>query len=255
MRPTFIITRPIHQADNLHQQIKNAGGECIVFPTIEILPCNSPELNLLFPRTTSHRDCSPGTADKIIFVSANAVHAVMPYWQKEIRSSVFAIGPGTANALREYQIDPKIPANGNYNSEGLLALPEMQLLFKQSVIIFSGEGGRTLLAESLQQRGANVKKIAVYKRIQPVGNISTQMLHDWQAQSIAAIIVTSAESLRNLHTMIGRSGRQWLYQQRLLVISPAMQTLALQLGFVQQPIVADNASDGAIIRALFGNHE
>lgn len=245
--PTFIITRPAHQADYLHQQIKKAGGNCILFPTIEILStCNPQKLNPVLNNQAK--------INKIIFVSANAVYAVMPHLQKTIMPPIYAIGPGTANALRDYQINAKIPADGHYNSEGLLALPDMQFLSEQSVIIFSGEGGRTLLAESLRQRGAKVEKIAVYQRAKPAKNLSEQVLKDWQAQTITAIIVTSAESLKNLHAMADL-GKEWLCQQRLLVISPTMQVLAKQLGFMHQPLVADNASDEAILRVLFDNRE
>ena len=53
------------------------------------------------------------------------------------------------------------------NSEGLLALPELQTVQNKKIIIFAGEAGKTVLAKTLQQRGAIVKMAYTHKRVLP----------------------------------------------------------------------------------------
>lgn len=232
---TFIITRPIHQAKNLSAQIENLGGKSLLFPTLNIQPLSLEGKIDLFPQI-----------DKVIFTSANAVCSVMPHWEKiQPIPAVFAIGSGTAKALANFQIFAKTPTKAEFNSEGLLKLPELQTVKNQCIVIFSGVGGRELLLEELTKRGAKVEKIAVYRRECPA-------LPDTfpPSENISLIISTSSESLKNLWQMAGAKGQVWLSQQPLLVISKSMATLAQELGFKCKALVANNASDEAILVAI-----
>ncbi len=239
-----LITRPAHQAGNLRAELARRGMKYLLFPTLEIAPLPVEAWNqslFTFP-----------TVQKIIFVSANAVAPLLPFREFLLKATqIFAIGPGTGRTLQDYNIQARTPALGQFHSEGLLSLPELQLVAGENIIIFSGEGGRTLLAEVLAQRGALLRKIAVYQRICPELPLST--LHQWQNGLIHCIISTSTESLQNLYQMVGVEGRSWLCQQRLLVVSEAMTLLAQALGFRQKSILAENASDGAILAALMKN--
>jgi len=233
---TFLITKPQHQAKNLCKQIENSGGHCILLPTLAI--------KSLSPEQIAQTMTALSPIDKVIFTSANAVYPVMPYW-KEITTvpAIFAVGPGTAKALASFHITAKVPTE--FNSEGLLALPDLQAIQQQHIVIFSGEGGRELLQQELKKRGAAVQKIAVYKRERPM--LTTVFP---PAEDISLIISTSEESLKNLWEMVGLEGQAWLREQRLLVISAKMEILAQQLGFKQTPIKASNASDEAILEVI-----
>lgn len=236
----ILITRPLHQAQNLYQKITALGGHCVLLPTMVIV---SIPLNTAYFNQTLH------TADKIIFVSSNAVAAVMPDWPAGLSAKeIFAIGPATALALSNHNITAHIPSDGMFHSEGLLALPHMQTVHREHIIILKGEGGRTLLTETLQARGANVTSIDVYRRQLAHSNVDS-ILQQYQKNSLGFIISTSCESLENLHTLFAGNGKDWLLQQRLLLVSPRMQLLAEQLGF-QKTVIAANATDDAIIKTL-----
>lgn len=236
---TFLITRPEHQAKNLYTQIKDLGGQGILFPTLIIQPFSSEQII----QSINHL---PSIIDKIIFTSKNAVHFVMPHWKKiTSHPAVFAVGPSTLKALANFEIIAKMPLMAQFNSEGLLNLRALQAVDNQQIVIFSGVGGRTLLADELVKRGAHVKKIAVYKRECP---IFTGVFPP--SENISLIISTSSESLKNLWKMVDRENQIWLSKQELLVVSEDMKMLALELGFQHMPLVANNASDEAILSAI-----
>lgn len=237
MNQTFILTRPIAQAKNLYAQLTALGGNCQLFPTLQInsLPFTLPS----------------GRPEKVIFVSANAVYPVMPYWPLSANAEVFAIGPGTAKALAEFGIDASLPCAEQFTSEGLLTLPHLQAVAGQSIIIFQGQGGRPLLGEALRSRQAVVQQVAVYQRHCPSSHFTAEIPR-WQEYSVL-FICSSRECLENLWVMAGSQGQGWLSHQRLLVISEKMAELATVLGFRDKPLVARNASDEAILEVISKN--
>ena len=61
----------------------------------------------------------------------------------------FAPGPGTAEALASVGVtDVRIPAT-TFDSEGLLALPELSAVRGKRIVIFRGDGGREDLGDAL----------------------------------------------------------------------------------------------------------
>jgi uroporphyrinogen-III synthase len=75
-------------------------------------------------------------------------------------------------------------------------------------------------------------------------------LAQWQRGVIDIVVVNSVESLRNLIELIGDVGRELLRQTQLLVVSERQLPLARQLGLKLTPLVADNATDAAVMEAL-----
>lgn len=238
---TFLVTRPEHQAKHLCGLLEELGGVCVVQPALTIVPL--PE------NITAALTQSPNAIDAIIFTSANAVYPVMPYWQKIHTNHVFAIGPGTATALAEFSITAQQPTDQQFNSEGLLALPALNNVAQQQIIIFSGEGGRTLLQDTLQQRGAVVEKISVYRREIAIPKQTLPAL-----KNIDLVISTSRESLLAL-TQLYATSLVALQQRPLLVISHDMAALAKKLGFTAEIMTANNSSDAAIVDAALAWHK
>lgn len=244
-----LVTRPIHQAQNLYEKITALGGRCTLFPTITIVPITPSAAN------TTHVHNALHTADKIIFVSSNAVTSVMSDWPSEFSAKqigaskqIFAIGASTAHTLLQHNIHANIPTSGRFHSEGLLALPQMQGVKGEHIVILKGEGGRILLADTLEARGAYVTQIEVYRR-QLASSDVIPILQQCQKTPLDFVISTSCESLENLYLLFATQGKDWLLQQRLLLVSQRVQLRAEQLGF-QHTVVAANATDDAIVEAL-----
>ena len=136
-----------------------------------------------------------------------------------------------------------------FNSEALLALDELQDLSGQRVVIFRGNGGREYLHDSLLARGAEVDYVEVYRRACPVVDDDELLAGTIDQGYLAAVTVTSNETLQNLFDMAGAAGQPLLRELPLIVVGERQVALARQLGFSKQPLLAANASAEAIVAA------
>lgn len=202
---TILITRPVEQARTLARLIRDAGGEPIIFPAIEIRPPSYPSRL----RETLSR---PDQFDLAIFISPTAVESAWNYidssWFGPSSMKVAAIGQGTARALREHGIEDIIAPSEKSDSEALLALPELQEVQRKNIVIFRGEGGRELLAQTLAERGAKVEHAECYLRARPDVDISP-LLRQHARKPLDAMILTSREGLINLEKMLGAAWSQF----------------------------------------------
>lgn len=135
----------------------------------------------------------------------------------------------------------------NYNSEALLALPEMQDMQNQRVLIVRGEGGREEMADTLRSRGADVQYLNVYKRIP--GTDNTDVISMLEHKELDIITATSGEVLQNLLIMLGATHHQQLFRLPLVVVSDRIRQLAIDMGF-KQIAVAVSPSDDAILETI-----
>lgn len=194
----IVVTRPARQAAGFAQKLAALGGTPIVFPAIVILPPVDRA-----PLDAAH--ASLAKCDFAFFVSANAAEYGAPAsWPPHVLA--FAPGPGTAEALAACGVpDARVPAT-TQDSEGLLALPELREVAGKRAVVFRGEGGRELLADTLRSRGARVECVACYRRAAPVAGAQglVEALREGRAH---ALTVTSSEGLDNLWQALGDEGR------------------------------------------------
>lgn len=242
----MVNTRPTHQAESLGHLIRQAGGTLVEFPVIEISPpLNSDSLHSQIGRIHE--------ADLAIFISANAVDAVMTLlgsvkaWPENLR--IASVGRATASKLEAYGLVASIIAPEPFNSEALLSLPVLEDLSSKKVIIIRGEGGRELLAETLLARGAEVEYLECYRRHIPSSDPAA-LYQCWDENRKLVIVVTSNEGLRNLTVMVDSEHQQNLLTSTLVVISERAVSLASELGFKQKPVLSDTVSNEAIIDAI-----
>jgi uroporphyrinogen-III synthase len=191
--------------------------------------------------------------DIAIFISANAVtkamNGILARRALPSRLKLATIGKGSARELERLGFRVDIYPPKTFNSEALLELPELQEVASKRIVIFRGEGGRELLADTLTARGALVEYAEVYRRVQPDADV-TELMRRWARGEIDLVVVTSNEGLRNLFDMVGKLGQQWLRNTPLVVISARTAELAKELGFKHPAIVAEEAGDQAIVSAI-----
>ena len=245
------ITRPIDQAKKLSALITEAGGTPILFPLIEITPQND--------YSQFEADISDiNDYDWAIFISSNAVQNGMPRLVKVgIPASLkfAAIGPVTASELQSFGVkDVLTPLNHvqdgdeskvRFDSESLLALPEMTNVFSKKVLIVRGVGGRDVLAGTLRARGAQVTFAECYQRINPQTNCDL-LAQLWADKKLHGIVVTSSEAMRHLLDLAGDS--EWLKHVTLCVNHARIAELPLQIGF--KVVVVDALGDEAMLKIL-----
>jgi len=246
LKTGVLVTRPAHQADGLCAALEQLGARCIRFPVMEIsTPADNSNLNDIIAHLDDY--------DLAVFISPNAVEKAIAAIssQREMPENLHlaAVGRTSAKTLDKAGYSPDIFPKTRFNSEALLEMPQMQNVKGQRIVIFRGEGGRELLAETLKQRGAEVDYAECYRRTLPDANTSSLMRH-WARGEISIITVTSNEGLRNLFDLVGQLGRKWLLGTPLVVISERGREEAQALGFKNQILVADNASDNDITQAV-----
>ncbi len=243
-----VVTRPVHQAGRLVGLLQAEGARVFRFPLIAIVP----------PRDEARVDAVLARLQDFqlaVCVSANAVDSGQRYLEAAgglpAGLSLAAVGRGTARALEEHGLAVDLYPTERYDSDGLLALTALQAeaISGKRVLIFRGEGGRELLAETLQSRGAEVEYAEVYRRVRPAVDPG-RLLEPMARGEVDVIMVTSGEGLRNLFDMVGEAARQWLYHTPLLVVSERLADLAQSMGFRIAPIVAARAADEDLVAAL-----
>jgi len=238
------ITRAQAQSDGLARLIRQAGGEVLLSPLFEITATANQDA-VLNVREHLSDDAL------VIFVSPNAVEFALPhlrdglYWLA--RLTVAAPGPGTAAVLAEHSVGPVLVPQGRHDTEALLALPEFQAsaVCGRRAVIFCGEGGRALLAETLAARGASVDVVFCYRRL-PVPGTAALLLRHWRLGSLDALVVTSSEALRHLHSIPEPGMADFLAEIPFFLPHARIVELARSLGLRH---IVSTASDNAGIVA------
>ena len=235
------ITRPIDQAKKLSELINEAGGTPILFPLIKITPLQDySQFEAVISEINSY--------DWAIFISSNAVQNGMPRLLKAgipPNLKFAAIGPVTASELQSFGIKEVLIPKVRFDSESLLALPEMTNVFSKKILIVRGVGGRDVLAETLKARGAQVIFAECYQRINPQTDcdLLTQL---YAEKKLHGIVVTSSEAMRHLLDLAGDA--EWLKNVTLFVNHARIAELPLQMGF--KVTVADAPGDDAMLQTI-----
>jgi uroporphyrinogen-III synthase len=236
----IVITRPREQALTLTQLIKEAGGIPLLYPLLDIAPAPNPaELQAQVARL--------GSFNLAIFISPNAVH----YGMEAIRSCqgiptglrFAAVGQGSARALREQGVTAIIAPQERFDSEALLAQPELQHVQGRRIMIFRGNGGRELLGDTLRQRGAEVEYAECYVRSKPDLDLAGLL----QAGP-DALTVTSSEALAYLWERADPAARQRLAGVQLFAPHVRIAEAARALGW--RNVQATGGGDEGLLAGL-----
>jgi uroporphyrinogen-III synthase len=239
---TVLVTRPAHQAAALARLIEAAGGSAFGFPA---LATEAVEASHLAASLAQLAD-----ADIAIFISPNAAQFGMTVIQADgglpPAIEIFAVGPGTARVLAAQGVTHVTTPDGQ-DSEALLALPRLHHVVGKRVVIVRGVGGRTLLADTLSARGAQVHYLECYRRVCPQADVAPLLAH-WQAGGIDAVTVASAETLHNLAALLGEAGAPLLAATPLFAPHEKIAAAARRFGVAQ--VIATQGGDAGLVAGL-----
>ena len=242
----ILVTRPSHQAEELAEKIRAAGGEPYLFPVLEIQDISDPRPLL---ELIEHLD----EFYLAIFVSPNAVNKAMSVIRTKralpLDLKIATVGPGTARTLLRFGVSGIVVPAVRFDSEALLDMAELNRInvAGKRIIIFRGDSGRQLLGETLTHRGAFVEYAECYRRMRPKAEIAP-LLAAWTRGEMNAVTVTSSEGLRNLWEMVGESGRTWLENTPLFVSHERIAGVARKLGFNR--VIVTAAGDDGLLAGL-----
>lgn len=246
------MTRPAGQADALAALIRQAGGEPLELPAIEIRDLQDlAPFHAVADRLESF-DCA-------IFVSRNAVRKAFALlgerragrpWPAHLR--VATVGAGSSEELAARGFTDVIAPATLFDSEALLALPEFSHVAGQRIAIFRGAGGRKYLGETLAARGAVVEHAACYRRVLPeAGRAGLDAA--WALGKVDAVLVSSGEGLANLLEMLGGAAPQRLAGTALFVPHARVAGEAARLGLARVLVAGPgDAQTAAALVAYFG---
>jgi len=250
-----VVTRPAGQATHLAEALVAAGASPVLFPVLAIAPL--PDSTALVEQIIQL-----DRYDIAIFISPNAVGMGLREvltrrtWPEHLR--IVTVGHSSESALQAHDLSGQekhiLCPQGRFDSEAMLELAELQEVQGKHIIIFRGDGGRELLAETLRRRGATVDYASCYTRRQP--ELSPDpLLKLWEAGQLDAVTVTSSEGLHNLVAMVGQLGLAWLRKTPVFVPHARIAATAEACG-LHNVVLTDPADAGLMAGLLrYFDHE
>ncbi len=243
---TIVVTRPLAQSAPLAEAIAAAGGRPLVFPLLEI--SEAPDRQPLAEAVARLADYALA-----IFISPNAVDYALPAilaagaWPAGLTPA--AVGQGTVRSLAAHGITPCVAPSERFDSEALLELPQLAAarVGGRRVVIFRGDGGRELLADTLVQRGAKVDCVTCYRRSGPAAGMRP-LLAAWRDGRLDALTISSSEGLRYLIDGLDAEGRDFLQKTPVFVPHQRIADNARTLGLSN--IILTGAGDSGILEGL-----
>jgi uroporphyrinogen-III synthase len=240
LNKTILVTRPNGREANLCQLIETAGGRVIHYPAITIRKLPEQKIKKLHALYAQLEQFSMA-----IFISPTAVeqsHIYFPSFPENI--SIVSMGSKTTKALEKLNI-PVTIESPKHNTETLLETEAFasEKIKHHKILVFRGTGGRSLLGDSLLERGASMQYVETYSRELP----TSKPLTPQQLSSLDVITISSNEGLTNLITLMG--GAELLTDIPLIVPSIRANKLARQYDF-SRIIIAKDATDTSTLLAL-----
>jgi uroporphyrinogen-III synthase len=241
----ILVTRPAGQASGLASRIAACGGEAECFPLIDVAPPQD-------WRAMDEAIARLETFTVVIFVSPNAASFGLGRllsrrsWPEQVIAA--ALGPGTAGMLTEAGIPGVVVPRGRYDSEALLALDLLAAgrIAGRGVLIVRGDGGRDLLAETLDARGARVECVACYRRVSP--RDGAPLVSMLRGSALDAMILSSSEALRNLLQLLDTDSRERLLDLPIFVSHRRIANEAERRGL--RRVVLTGPEDGGLIAGM-----
>jgi uroporphyrinogen-III synthase len=252
MSDSVVITRPLAQADGLARGVAALGRMPVLLPLLEITPLEdqAPLAQVL-----------AGLADYalVAFVSPNAIEAAFAHiraWPPGVTLAV--LGEGSRAALAQHGITAanativSPPDASRSDSENLLRSLDLAALAGRRVLIVRGESGRELMAEGFAAAGAEVTKVAAYRRRVPP--LTDELAHTLRALLARPNdwIITSSEALRGLVELLGQldpaTAVVKMQHQHLIVPHARIAETARALGLTR--VTLTGSGDERLLAAL-----
>jgi uroporphyrinogen-III synthase len=237
-----LVTRPAEQAARLMARLQELGALPMLFPALATV--GLPPSDALRARLADIKQY-----DWALFVSPSAARFGLALLPVDLAKSLntAAVGNGTASALRAAGCQNVRAPETGADSEHLLALPEFTQLAGQRVLIFRGEGGRELIADTLRARGAQVEYAECYRRACPRGD-AQPVLQAFAQGRIQAITAFSGETLDNLLALLGSFGAESARALPLFVPHARIAQHARTLDFAR--VIATAPGEDGVLAGL-----
>jgi uroporphyrinogen-III synthase len=245
--PRVLLTRPQHQAGPLQDAVRQAGGDVIAFPVMDIVARDAADID----RELGAR----AVADIVVFVSPNAVQ----HGSAAARDAkhLAAIGAATAAALQQAGYSADIVPVAGFDSEALLQEAALQQVNGKTVLIVRGDGGRELLAQTLGARGAQVEYLSVYerRRHQPSAAALHELQATWRQHGMDYVIAMSVASLEFMLELLPSTCRHALPASALVTPSARVLKTAQERIPGMRALLSESPATGDLLAAMLADRQ
>ncbi len=186
------------------------------------------------------------SVDALFYVSQYAVNSLFAQIPAETVTDKIhlAIGEKTAASLSAAGIHPTLTAKPPFNSEALLADIALQSLSFDTLALVSGQDGRRLFADRLEQQNKKVVRIISYQRNKC--HISSQNVIEFlDVHAINAVMLTSCAVVDAIAGLLPDEMASEVWQFPAFALSRRIASYAEHAGFTQV-IAADSANRTAL---------
>jgi uroporphyrinogen III methyltransferase / synthase len=206
-----VVTRAVHQAEELAAPLRDLGAEVILVPVIGIAPPADPA-----PIGEAARRADE--YDWIIFTSGNAVSAFVaagPRSPVEYRGRVATIGSTTRDAAEQHGFRVTLVPE-RYVAESLVEAFAATDLRERRILIPSAAVTRDIVPAELRKRGAQVDVVEAYRNVVPAeaseraAAVFREPYPDW-------VVFASSSAIDNLIRLIGA---ELLHAVKIATIGP-----------------------------------
>jgi uroporphyrinogen III methyltransferase/synthase len=226
----IVVTRAREQASDLVRLLCDLGAECLEYPSIKIIPSQTPEL-------LQQAIENLATYDWIVFTSVNGVNHFFEHLfatHKDVRAlshmHTAAIGPATASRLREFGLASDIVPE-TYQAESVVAAFEAVKLKGQKILLPRAKEARPILPVELSKMGAKVDEIPAYETIN-VTETADDLVEHLKDKRVDLITFTSSSTVKNFKALLPPDNFKTLLKGVIIAsIGPITSDTAQKLGF------------------------
>jgi len=244
----ILVTRPGDQASGFIRTLSESGAQCLLFPTIKIIP------------PTSWKDLdraieSLSRYEWILFTSVNGVKYFFERLyaaKKDARHlngiKIGVIGPKTTEALVAKGIRPELIPD-TYKAEDIVEELEGYPLNGKKVLLPRPAIARDYIPKKLKSLGALVDEIEAYQTVKP--DYSQDQLGElFKNDTIDIITFTSPSTVTNFLAIFeGTSIYEEIIKVEVACIGPITAQKATELG-LKVTIMPDEYTVDALTRAI-----
>jgi uroporphyrinogen III methyltransferase/synthase len=247
-RPLFgkrvLVTRPRHQAGDLVRRLDQLGAVPVVLPAVEVRePADWAPADRALADLAGY--------DWLVFTSANGVHALVRRLRqtgRDLRAlggvRLAAIGPGTADALRGYHLEPDL-VPPEFRSESLAAALKERAAGRR-ILLARADRGRDLLRQDLAAV-ATVDQVAVYSQVDALEG-AAEVLEGLRTGAIEYVTLTSSNIARALLRTLDPHARTRIEagEVKLVTISPVTSAAVREFGLPVAAVAAEYTTAGVL---------
>ena len=241
----LVSTRPYEKNIVLLKQLVGTNISLLNYPLTEIKPLkNYAKFDSILNNLKQYQH--------IIFISTNAVH----FFSERLKSLKIllprhimysSIGPTTKKILEnEFNIDVHCPKK-TYDSKHLIKNKIFNNLQDEKVLIIRGEGGREVLKDMLEEKGADVHYGECYIRNYLSINLN-KLQNEAQNYHSIFLIISSSESAKHFLTQNKNHDRDWLESVNIIVNHSRIKDVLRLIS--NNIIVSNDLSEISILRII-----